>query len=165
MTLQTEVKAAAHTTKWIAIKYHGDDHGVNTWAKWKSSESIRQFSFHIHLQPNWSWIQTRPLPLPSIEKGNFMLIFLGQADGYQRAAGRTKRAFHLSILSLLNSSALQKICYRHLPEKWNAPGVTQAHSASAPSPSIHAAPALVTKPSWSLSLHFYCPLWYLGCLT
>lgn len=152
MTLQTEVKAAAHTTKWIAIKYHGDDHGVNTWAKWKSSESIRQFSFHIHLQPNWSWIQTRPLPLPSIGKGNFMLIFLGQADRYQRAAGRTKRAFHFSILSLLNSSALQKICYRHLPEKWNAPGLRRRiQPLLLHPPSMLPRPWLQNPPGLSLS--------------
>lgn len=30
VTLQCEAKAAMLTTKWIAIKYHGDGHGVNT---------------------------------------------------------------------------------------------------------------------------------------
>lgn len=60
VTLQREVKAATYTTKWIAIKYHGDGRGVNTWAKWKSSESIPQFSFRMHLQPNLWWIKRDP---------------------------------------------------------------------------------------------------------
>lgn len=60
MTLQREVKAATYTTKWIAIKYHGDGRDVNTWAKWKSSESIPQFSFRMHLQPNLWWIKRDP---------------------------------------------------------------------------------------------------------
>lgn len=121
MTLQREVKAATYTTKWIAIKYHGDGRGVNTWAKWKSSESIPQFSFRMHLQPNLSWIKRDPfrcLPYKRTIACSFSW------DKQKRLSWNCrmckKKRICLGILSLLNSSALQKLfCYWHLLEKWN----------------------------------------------
>lgn len=55
-------------------------------------------------------------------KGRLHVHFLGTSRrDYHRAVGCTKKVFCWSILSLLNSSALQKLfCYWHLLEKWNA---------------------------------------------
>lgn len=145
MTPQTEVKAALHTTKRIAIKCRGDGHGANTWAKWKSSKSIKQFSFLIHLQLNWSRIPIRPFLPASTQKGNTMLILLGWAEGVAQSGWMHRKESCLSILSIREHFLL-------LTPAWQMKSPdTHTHAAAAFTFCLHWHQPCY-KPSWPFPL-------------